>query len=222
MSEPSKITPEFVAEVQRRMADMEARNTHLEAHLRVSEMLRADLERMLKHERHTRWGATSETLGEDQRHLPFEDIEVVQGMLEQASAEAEKATRKGPQAPKPRRSNKGNLPEHLPREETVIEPETTDCPCGCGEMEPIGEDRSDRLDSEPFSAIGPRTMASPAQFRDPFLERPKYMCRACQGKSHAEAPAPDYLVPRGLPTEALMAHMLVAKFGDHLPFYRQS
>ena len=63
MSEPSEITPEFVAELQWRMADMEARNTHLEAHLKVSEMLRADLERMLKHERHARWGTKSEKLG---------------------------------------------------------------------------------------------------------------------------------------------------------------
>lgn len=210
MSEPPEITPEFVSELQRRMADMEARNTHLEAHLKVSEMLRADLERMLKHERHARWGMKSEKLGEDQRHLPFEDIEVVQGMLEQASAEAVKATQKGSRAPKPRQSNKGNLPEHLPREETVIEPETAVCPCGCGKMERIGEDRSERLD------------IIPAQFRVLVTVRPKYMCRACEGKSHAQAPAPEYLVPRGLPTEALIAHVLVAKFGDYLPFYRQS
>ena len=131
-------------------------------------------------------------------------------MLEQASAEAAKATQKGPKTPKPRQSSKGNLPEHLPREETIIEPETTACPCGCGEMERIGEDRSDRLD------------IIPAQFRVLVTVRPKYMCRACNGKSHAQAPAPEYLVPRGLPTEALIAHTLVAKFGDYLPFYRQS
>ena len=210
MPETPEITPEYVAELERQMTEMEVRNTHLEAHLKVSEMLRADLERMLKNERHARFGAKSEKLNADQTHLPFEDIDVVQGMLEVASEEAEKATRKGPRKPKPRQSTKGNLPDHLPRIETVIEPDSTLCPCGCGEMAKVGEDRTDRLD------------IIPAQFRVLVTVRPKYLCRKCDGKSHAQAPAPEYLVPRGLPTEALVAHTMVAKFGDYLPFYRQA
>lgn len=71
MSKSPEITPEYVAELERRMVQMEARtaeieaaNQQLEAHLKVSEMLRTDLERMLKHERRARWGATSEKLGD--------------------------------------------------------------------------------------------------------------------------------------------------------------
>ena len=210
MSDGPEITPEYVADLQRQLADgaqteraqIASENQRLEAHLKVSEMLRADLERMLANERHARWGKKSEKLGAEQQHLPFEDIEVVQGMLEAASEEAEKVTRKGvTERPKPRQSTKGNLPEHLERVETVIEPDSTLCPCGCGQMVRVGEDKTERLD------------IIPAQFRVLVTVRPKYMCRSCDGKSHAQAPAPEYLVPRGLPTEALVAHTMVAKFG---------
>jgi transposase len=173
-------------------------------------MLRADLERMLKNERHARFGTKSEKLNADQTHLPFEDIDVVQGMLEAASEEAEKVTRKGACKPKDHQSTKGNLPDHLPRIETVIEPDSTLCPCGCGEMVKVGEDRTDRLD------------IIPAQFRVLVTVRSRCICWKCDGKSHAQAPAPEYLVPRGLPTEALVAQTMVAKFGDYLLFYQQS
>ncbi len=70
-------------------------------------------------------------------------------------------------------------------------------------MTKIGEDRTERLD------------VVPAKLRVLVTIRPKYICRACQGKQSAQAPAPEYLVPRGLPSEALVAHTLVAKFADH-------
>ena len=73
----------------------------------------------------------------------------------------------------------------------------------------IGEDVSERLD------------VIPAQFRVLVTRRPKYACRRCSG-AVAQAHAPEHVVPGGLPTEALIAQVIVAKFGDHLPFYRQS
>ena len=83
------------------------------------------------------------------------------------------------------------------------------CPCGCGPMRMFGEDVSERLD------------AIPAQFRVLVTRRPKYPCRRCSG-AVAQAHAPEHVVPGGLPTEALIAQVIVAKFGDHLPFYRQA
>ncbi len=69
-----------------------------------------------------------------------------------AEAEEHQARQKGDapkrKAGKPRR-NLGNLPEDLPRVTKVIEPDSTACPCGCGEMERIGEDRTERLDIIP-------------------------------------------------------------------------
>jgi transposase len=80
----------------------------------------------------------------------------------------------------------------------------------------IGEDISERLDK------------IPARLRVIVTRRPKYACRTCERTGAdkvagiIQAPAPARLVPGGLPTEALVADVLVAKYADHLPLYRQS
>ena len=143
-------------------------------------------------------------------HLPLEDVELAQGVLDAAQEKAAaiiEGSRAGA-APAPRR-NRGQLPAHLPRVERVIEPASTLCPCGCGEMAKIGEDVSERLD------------VIPAQLRVLVTRRPKYACRRCSG-AVVQAHAPEHVVPGGLPTEALIAEVIVSKFGDHLPFYRQA
>ena len=99
------------------------------------------------------------------------------------------------------------LPAHLPRIEQVIEPKITVCPCCNGAMHRIGEDRSERLD------------VIPAQYRVLVTRRPKYGCRACEG-AVVQAPAPARLIEGGLPTEALVAHILVNKYANHLPLDR--
>jgi transposase len=76
-------------------------------------------------------------------------------------------------------------------------------------MHKIGEDESQRLD------------VIPAQFRVLVTHRPKYVCRSCAG-TVVQAPAPERLIKAGLPTEALVAFVLVAKYFLHLPLYRQA
>jgi transposase len=76
-------------------------------------------------------------------------------------------------------------------------------------MARIGEDVSERLD------------VIPAQFRVLVTRRPKYACRRCS-QAVAQAHAPEHVVPGGLPTELFIAWIIVSKFGDHLPFYRQA
>src|ERR1700758_2824080 len=76
-------------------------------------------------------------------------------------------------------------------------------------MHVIGEETSERLD------------VIPAQFRVIRTRRPKYACRACAG-AVVQAPAPEHLIKGGLPTEALVAHVLVGKYAWHLPLYRQA
>ena len=73
----------------------------------------------------------------------------------------------------------------------------------------IGEDISERLD------------VIPAQFRVIVTRRPKYACRACEG-GIVQAPAPAHLIEGGMPTEAMVAHVLVGKYADYLPLYRQA
>ena len=74
---------------------------------------------------------------------------------------------------------------------------------------PIGEDVAERLD------------VIPLQFRVLVVHRPKYACRTCPG-TVVQAPAPPRLIEGGLPTEALVAHVIVAKYADHSPLYRQA
>jgi len=150
------------------------------------------------------FGRRSEQLDPDQLRLALEDREIASAH-DQATAEQQtKAPRPRP-APDARKS----LPAHLPRVEVVIEPETTSCPCCGGGMHVIGEEKSERLD------------VIPAQHRILVTRRPKYGCRACAG-AVVQAPAPERLIRSGLPTEAMVAHVLVSKYAWHLPLYRQA
>ena len=107
------------------------------------------------------------------------------------------------------RRNLGHLPKDLERIEHVIEPDSTQCPYGCGDMIRIGEDRTERLD------------IVPAQLRVIVTVRPKYACRTCE-QGVIQAAAPAHLIIGGLPTEGALAQVLISKYGDHLPLYRQS
>ena len=154
------------------------------------------------------FGRRSEkTADPDQLQLALEDLE--QALAEgEAAAEKSDATLQASRR-QPRRVNRGALPRHLPRDEVVIEPASTVCPCCGGALHRIGEDVAERLD------------VIPAQFRVLVTRRPKYGCRACES-AVVQAPAPARLIEGGLPTEAMIAHVLVAKYADHLPLYRQS
>jgi transposase len=69
--------------------------------------------------------------------------------------------------------------------------------------------------------VAERLDVIPAQFRVLVVRRPKYACRACPG-TVVQAPAPPRLIEGGLPTEGLIAHVIVGKYTDHLPLYRQA
>ena len=158
---------------------------------------------------HALHGKRSEKLTEDERQLAFEDLSIALAEVEvQKEDLATKTGDKTIAKPAPKRTI-GNLPAELPRIEEVIEPDSLICPCGCGLMHKIGEDRSERLD------------IVPAQLRVIVTVRPKYACRTCTD-GVTQAPAPSHLIMGGLPTEATIAHVLVSKYADHLPLYRQS
>lgn len=162
------------------------------------EKLVADFKRAL-------FAAKSEKVCPEQFELALEDIEAAQEAIH-AEDEADDLRVRG--KPRPRKANRGSLPKHLPRIEEVIEPESTVCDCGC-QRHGIGEDVSERLD------------IVPAQFRVIVTRRPKYACRSCEG-GITQAPAPAHLIAGGIPTEATVAHVIVSKYADHLPLYRQA
>ena len=163
------------------------------------------LEHLVRELRRLLYGKKSEKLHPDQLQLAFEALEDAVAELEQ-SVPAAAPPRRPRRAPE---RNLGHLPEHLPRFEEVIEPQSTQCPCGCGEMVRIGEDRTERLD------------IVPAQLRVIVTVRPKYACRVCE-EGVTQAPAPAHLIEGGLPSEGALAHVLVSKYADHLPLYRQA
>ena len=172
-----------------------------DAALGESARLRAIIQALQRH----RFGRRSEQLDPDQLALGLEDTEQA---LSAAEAK-EDATRPVHTRSVRRRVNRGALPKSLPRIETVIDIENRICPCCGGALHTIGEDVAERLD------------VIPAQFRVLVVRRPKYACRACPG-TVMQAPAPPRLIEGGLPTEGLIAHVIVGKYADHLPLYRQA
>src|ERR1700731_1784464 len=155
-----------------------------------------------------RFGRRSERLDPDQLALALEDLEEALAAAEAAAETDEKAPAK-PIATRKRQINRGALPPHLPREEIVIDLADKTCACCGGLKHRIGEDVSERLD------------VIPTQLKVIVTRRPKYACQACAGEV-VQAPAPERLIESGIPTEALVAHVLVAKYADHTPLYRQA
>ena len=129
--------------------DLRAANASLTDRNRHLEDINRRLEHLIRELRGVVYGKKSEKLDPDQLQLAFEALEGALAEAEEA-APASTAPASTPVTKRPRAErNIGHLPESLPRIEQVIEPESTLCPCGCGEMVRIGEDRTERLDIVP-------------------------------------------------------------------------
>ena len=98
------------------------------------------------------------------------------------------------------------LPAHLPRREIRHEPQTSVCGCGCA-LKRIGEDVAEKLHYVPGVFSVERHI------------RGKWVCSQCE--TLVQAPVPAHIIDKGLPTTGLLAHVLVAKYADHQPLYRQ-
>jgi transposase len=170
-----------------------------------NDKLRLLIQRLLRQ----RFGRRSEQLTADQLQLGLEDLEQTLAANQAAQDGADPIGDKPQQrAARPNR-NHGALPAHLPRYEVLIDVERRDCPCCGGALHAIGELRSEQLD------------IVPAQLRVRVTRRPRYACRTCEG-TVVVAPAPERPIDGGMATEAMIAHVLVSKFCDSLPLYRQS
>ena len=193
------------------LADLPDDVTLLKAMVVAGRAREARLEYLIAQLRHARFGARSEKLAPDQLALALEDIAVAEAeadvLCEQADAAANRlGTPKKPRTPT---AERGSLPAHLPHIEVVIPPAETQCPCCGGELHRIGEDSARRLD------------VIPVPYRVIVTVRPKLACRRCS-EGVFQAPASKHIVPGGLPTEAFIADVLVRKYADHTPFYRQA
>ena len=155
--------------------------------------------------RRMQFGNSSEKRAKD-----IEQLELLVEQLESASAlrsselAQQSDSRPPARAPKPRRE----FPEHLPLETRTIMPRESSCPdCG-GELKTLGEDSSDMLELEQV------------RFKVIRQVRPKRACACCD--TIVQAPAPTRPIERGMVGPGLLAHILVSKYSDHIPLYRQS
>jgi transposase len=138
----------------------------------------------------------------DQLELQLEEMEAIHAALASAPM---RDTQPDDTAARPSRKP---LPEHLPRQIVTHEPKQQCCPeCG-GDLRHFGEDASEQLDYVPDS------------FRVIRHVRPKFACSKCE--TVVEAPAPSRPIARGLAAPGLLAHVLVSKYADHCPLYRQA
>jgi transposase len=198
--------PDDSAILQQMLREVISAATQRDAELNAeNDKLRLLIHRYLRH----RFGPRSEQLDPDQRQLGLEDLEQEIAASESAQDAGEVPGDQGRQRASQRNRNRGGLPAHLPRIEVVIDLESKQCPCCGGRRHAIGEDVSEMLD------------IIPAQLRVKVTRRPKYACRSCES-AIVQASAPERPIDGGMATEALIAHVVVSKFLDHLPLYRQS
>ncbi len=152
-----------------------------------------------------RWkfAARSEQLHGEQKHLFDESVEAD---LEAIGLELKALQRPNAKAPPMDAPKRAPLPANLPRVEVRHEPESTVCSCGCA-LKRIGESISEKLDY------------TPGVFTVERHVRGKWACAKCQ--ILIQAPVPAHVIDKGIPTSGLLAQVLVAKYHDHQPLYRQ-
>jgi transposase len=167
------------------------------------------LQLIIKELMRSRYGARSEKLDPDQLQLALEEVAQSLGAAQAAVDPEAPADRKAAGERKPPLRNRGALPAHLPRVEVVIDVEDKRCSYCGGAMHVIGEDVAEMLD------------VVPALYQVKVIRRPRYGCRGCES-AVVQAPAPERPLTGGMATEALLAQVLVAKYSDHLPLYRQA
>src|SRR6202165_318119 len=189
--------PDDVGTLQRMVRTLAAERTTLTEAQAEIERLRLIVQKLQR----SQFGRRAERLDDDQLQLGFDDLHADIARVE--------ATLPPPAAKAPRsRPDRPSLPAHLTREDIRLDPEHQACPCCGGKLHVIGETVSEMLDHVT------------ARLRLTRTRRPRYGCRAC-GTIH-QAPAPERPIVKGLASPGLLAHVLVAKYCDHLPLYRQS
>ena len=206
------LSPEALAAVARQMlAHIDQQSRQIASQAQAIEWRDAKIERLtfeLARLKAWKFAARTERMSAEQRDL-FEETAAADEASLQAQLEALQDQAGTTPAPVPQtrhRPRRQPLPEHLPRVEHRHEPECTTCECG-QPMLRIGEDTSERLD------------IVPAQFFVHRHIRGKWACRACQ--CLVQEPVEPQVIDGGMPAPGLVAHTLVSRFVDHLPYYRQ-
>jgi transposase len=149
-----------------------------------------------------KFAAQSERYSSDQKSLLEDDIETDLA----AVAEELNQLRVPARSEEKQQAKRQPLPAHLPRREIRHEPESSTCQCGC-QLKRIGEDVAEKLDYVPGVFTVERHI------------RGKWACAQCE--TIIQAPVAAHVIDKGIPTTGLLAQVLVAKYADHQPLYRQ-
>jgi len=159
------------------------------------------LQIIIKKLQRAQFGRRSERLDADQLALALEELDSDIARIQESRPTIATEAAEAPSRRKP-------LPDHLPRQDVLLDVDSEICGCCGGALHAIGESVSEMLDWVP------------AQLRVVRISRPKYACRICS--KVVQATAPERLIAGGLATPALLAQVLVSKYCDHTPLYRQS
>jgi transposase len=187
------------------LAEQAARRT-AEQRASGAEAIIAHLKLVIAQMRHDRFGASS---GRGRKLLDQFELQLEEA--EAAATEDDTAAGAAPHPARPasswRKPVRAPFPAHLPRERVVI-PGPAACPCCQGKLSKLGEDVTETLE------------VIPRQFKVIQTVRERFACRACEAIT--QVPAPFHVIPRGRAGPELLATILEAKFGQHLPLNRQS
>jgi transposase len=197
---------EQIAELRAQLAEREADLATARAELTGAHLLIAQYKAQLHKLRRMKFGQSSEALDAQihQLELRLEDLEEGEAVRKAAA----RSSTPGQPRPERRHPVRRPLPDHLPREE-IIHPAGDICPgCGGTHFSKLGEDITDVLDK------------IPARLKVVRHIRPKLSCRACE--TILQAPSPDLPIEKGRPGAGLLANVVVSKYLDGLPLFRQS
>lgn len=161
------------------------------------------LKKELAAHRRARFGSKSEAMDQLAFDLQ-EDAEIAASSAAQRAAPEAGAYE---DAPAKRTHNRAPLPDHLERQEEILSPGDACGDCG-GALKQLGEDVTEELEYVPGHFVVKR------------IVRPRMTCTCCEAFVQAELPSRP--ITRGRPGPGLLAHVLVGKYCDHLPLYRQS
>lgn len=182
-------------------AELRAVNRLLADEVKSQALLIEKLKHQLAGQNRHRFGVRSESL--DQLNLTFEEDEAItEAAYEQTQPETPSAEDKTP-----RQHSRKPLPDHLDRHDEVLSPGDDCTRCG-GKLKTLGEDITEELEYVPGRFVVNR------------IVRPRKACAGCE--AIVQSPLPSRPIERGRPGPGLLAHVLVSKYADHLPLYRQS
>jgi transposase len=203
--------PDDIAALRAALAAEQLARREAEARASGAEAMVAHLKLLIARLKRDKYGASSERGRKLIDQLELELGELVAAASEDAAKAENAADKEGrsrrPDSPPRGQPVRAPLPAHLPRERVVL-PSPTACPCCGGKLSKLGEDTTETLEVEPIRWKVIQTV------------RERFSCRSCE--TVTQPPAPFHPIARGRAGPNLLAMILEAKFGQHLPLNRQS